>query len=166
LPCLCLALVCSYSGSRAAVFYFPLGPAFDLSLCQALLFLLYLTSHCPCNATLEWILRESVQGSSGALPLIREEHIEEDNRNLFSMPFGSSPVDRRNPNWILRGIQVERIRQMWRMGRGGLRRLHPVITHNSTAIRHCSVVNPTSDRAKACASALSRQPERRTENAR
>jgi hypothetical protein len=28
----------SYSGSHAAVFYFPLGPAFDLSLCQALFF--------------------------------------------------------------------------------------------------------------------------------
>jgi hypothetical protein len=26
------------SGSRAAVFYFPLGPVFDLSLCRALLF--------------------------------------------------------------------------------------------------------------------------------
>jgi hypothetical protein len=55
-------------------------------------------SHCPCSPTrahnlLEWALREF----SGALAL-REEHIEGDNHELFSMPVGSPPVDRRSPN--------------------------------------------------------------------
>jgi hypothetical protein len=46
--------------------------------------------HCPCNTTrannlLKWAVREIL----GALPL--EEHIEGDNRELFSMAVGSSP---------------------------------------------------------------------------